>query len=125
MVVRLKTSKEARIILDNLNRVLRMSNNAVILRFAISKSIMHEVPIEEDPISEVHNNSGFEINRNTLYGENEIIYKLSMDCIEDDERFFPYLTNRHIERGLKLLDREYKLAGNKDKFITNIVAKLK
>ena len=89
MIVRLKTSKEARIILDNLNRVLRMSNNAVILRFAISKSIMHEVPIEEDPISEVHNNSGFEINRNTLYGENErIFYSRLFDNGRSPNRFF-------------------------------------
>ena len=80
---------------------------------------------EEDSISEVHNNSRFEINRNTLFGDNEIIYKLSMDCFDNDERFFPYLTNRHIERGLKLLDREYILAGNKDKFILNILSKIK
>ena len=48
-----------------------------------------------------------------------------MNCLnEDDEKFFPYLTNKHIERGLKILEREYKFAGNKEKFIVNLINKI-
>lgn len=122
----MKTSKEAKERLENLNRVLRMSNNAVILRYAISRSINEDTPIEEDINATVMNNSGFEIGRNTLYGDNEIIYKLLMDAADDseDELFFPKLTSMHIERGLKLLEKDYKFAGNKDKFILNIINKV-
>ena len=126
MITRMKTSKEAKERLENLNRLLRMSNNAIILRYAISRSLNDDTPIENDINANVMNNSGFEIGRNTLYGENEIIYKLLMDVAkeEDDELFFPKLTNMHIERGLKLLEKDYKFAGNKDKFILNIINKL-
>ena len=126
MIIRLRTSKESKERLENLNRVLRMSSNAVILRYALAKSINENIPVEEDEASVVSNNSGFEINRVTLFGDNEIVYRLLMGVtdISDDEKFFPYLTNRHIERGLKILEREYKLAGNRDKFILNLVDKI-
>lgn len=126
MITRMKTSKEAKERLENLNRLLRMSNNAIILRYAISRSLNEDTPIENDINANVMNTSGFEIGRNTLYGENEIIYKLLMDASkeEEDELFFPKLTNMHIERGLKLLEKDYKFAGNKDKFILNIINKL-
>ena len=126
MIIRLRTSKESKERLENLNRVLRMSSNAVILRYALAKSINETTPVEEDESSVVSNNSGFEINRVTLFGDNDIVYRLLMGVtdISDDEKFFPYLTNRHIERGLKILEREYKLAGNRDKFILNLVDKI-
>lgn len=38
--------------------------------------------------------------------------------------FFPKLTNMHIERGLKLMERDYKYAGNKEKFIKNHIKKI-
>ena len=126
MITRLKTSKIAKERLDGLNGVLRMSSNAVILRYAIAKSIECEKKIDNDPDAEVLDNSGFEITRQTLFGENEILYKtlFGVSYIEKDELFFPTLTNMHIERGLKILEREYKYAGNKDKFIKNIINKL-
>lgn len=126
MIVRLKTSRESKERLDLLNRALRMSSNAVILRYAIARSIQCEIPVEEDSLSNIDNTSGFEINRVTLFGENENLYRLLMGVTykDNDERFFPYLTNKHIERGLILLEREYRLAGNKEKFISNIIDRL-
>ena len=126
MITRLKTSKIAKERLDGLNSVLRMSINAVILRYAIAKSIECEKNIYEDPDAEVLDNSGFEITRQTLFGENEILYKtlFGVSYTDTDDMFFPTLTNMHIERGLKILEREYKYAGNKDKFIKNIINKL-
>jgi len=48
-----------------------------------------------------------------------------VDCYDkEDETFFPIHTNKHIERGLKLLEREYKFAGNREKFIINTINKL-
>ncbi len=126
MITRLKTSKIAKERLDGLNSVLRMSSNAVILRYAIAKSIECEKDVLSDPDAEVLDNSGFEITRQTLFGENEVVYKtlFGVSYTDKDEMFFPTLTNMHIERGLKILEREYKFAGNKDKFIKNIISKL-
>ena len=126
MITRLKTSKIAKERLDSLNTVLRMSSNAVILRYAIAKSIDCEKDVLTDPDAEVLDNSGFEITRQTLFGENEVLYKtlFGISYKEKDDYFFPTLTNMHIERGLKILEREYKFAGNKEKFIKNIINKL-
>ena len=126
MITRLKTSKIAKERLDNLNSVLRMSSNAIIFRYAIAKSIECEKDIFNDPDAQVLDNSGFEITRQTLFGDNEVLYKtlFGLSYKDKDELFFPTLTNMHIERGLKILEREYKFAGNKEKFIKNIISKL-
>ena len=42
----------------------------------------------------------------------------------NDEEFFPQITNMHIERGLRLMEKDYKLAGNKEKFFLNYIKKL-
>lgn len=125
MQTRLRTSKEAKTILSALNSVLRMSSNAIILRYAIIRSIQTDKRIEEDLDAKVMNNSGFEIARNTLFGDKEIVYKLLLGGHKmDDEEFFPKLVNMHIERGLKIMERDYKLAGNKEKFIKNYISKI-
>lgn len=125
MITRLRTSKEAKQRLEKLNVVLRMSNNSIILRYAISRSILSDKDIHTDPDAVISNNSGFEITRKTLFGDNETVYKLCMDAANiDDELFFPKLTNMHIERGLKLMERDYKYAGNKEKFIKNYINKI-
>ncbi len=126
MITRLRTSKEAKERLESLNRVLRFSSNAVILRFAIAKSIMVPDDVLEDKDSRASNSSGFEITRATLFGENEPIYKYCMGikAADSDERFFPTLTSAHIERGLKLLEREYKLSGSKEKFLKACIQKM-
>ena len=126
MITILKTSKIAKERLDGLNNVLRMSSNAVVLRYAIAKSIECGKDIFNDSDAEVFDNSGFEITRQTLFGDNEVLYKtlFGVSYTDKDELFFPTLTNMHIERGLKILEREYKFAGNKEKFIKNIISKL-
>ena len=125
MITRLRTSKISKERLLSLSAVLRFSNNGVILRYALARSLSLDDDIYSDMDSLVTDTTGFEITRNTLFGENEIIYKLLMraENIEDEE-FFPKLTNMHIERGLKLLERDYKLAGNKDKFIKSCIDKI-
>lgn len=125
MQTRLRTSKESKELLNTLNSLLRMSNNAIILRYAMIRSIQATKPIENDTDAVVNNNAGFEISRSTLFGDNEIIYKALMNALEiDDESFFPKLVNKHIERGLKIMNRDYKLAGNKEKFIKNYIKKI-
>ena len=126
MITRLKTSKIAKERLDSLNSVLRMSSNAIILRYAIAKSIECEKDVFNDPDAQVLDNSGFEITRQTLFGENEVLYKtlFGLSFKDKDELFFPTLTNMHIERGLKILEKDYRLAGNKEKFIKNIINSL-
>ena len=66
-----------------------------------------------------------QITRSTLFGNKEIIYKLLLNAEKlDDYDFFPKLVNMHIERGLKIMDKDYRLAGNKEKFIKNYISKI-
>lgn len=125
MITRLRTSKEAKDRLLQLSSILRFSSNAIILRYAIARSLQSEKSIVDDIDAIVANSSGFEITRKTLFGDNEIVYRLLMEAENtDDEYFFPKLTNMHIERGLKIMERDYKLAGNKDKFIRNYINRI-
>ena len=126
MITRLRTSKDAKERIEALNRVLHLSSNAVLLRLAISKSIISPKAIDDDADAVVKDFGGFEITRATLFGGNESVYKYAMGIkkVDSDEKFFPTLTLKHIERGLKILEREYKLAGNKDRFYLNLVNKL-
>ena len=125
MITRLRTSKEAKDRLLQLSSILRFSSNAIILRYAIARSLQSEKSIVDDIDAIVANSSGFEITRKTLFGDNEIVYRLLMEAENtDDEYFFPKLTNMHIERVLKIMERDYKLAGNKDKFIRNYINRI-
>lgn len=126
MINRLRTSKAAKEKMDSLNRALHFSSNAVLLRLAIAKSIVASKNIRDDKDALAHDSSGFEITRATLFGENEALYKYAMGIKKNDpdETFFPALTLMHIERGLRILEREYKLAGNKDRFLTNLINKI-
>lgn len=125
MITRLRTSKESKERLVNLNTYLRMSSYAVILRYAITRSLQSKKDVREDPDAIVSNNGGFEITRKTLFGDSEIIYKVLMNAENiDDEEFFPKLTNMHIERGLRIMESDYKLSGNKDKLIKNYINRI-
>ena len=49
MITRLRTSKEAKEILIRLNSSLRLSSNAILLRYAISRSIQTNKNVINDP----------------------------------------------------------------------------
>lgn len=116
MNFRLKTSKETEEILRTLQSSLGLTWN-VLSRLAVSLSL-------NDPSSppEVTDTSGIEINRNTMTGEHDYVYKALIrqhaGCHLSDEEFFPDYFNRHLSRGIVLLEGEYRLAGNFEKLFT-------
>ena len=126
MITRLRTSKDTKERMESLNRLVRFSNNAVLLRYAIARSLLAGGDVTEDIDARPLDSLGFEIPRSTLFGENEAIFKYSMGIkqSDSDDLFFPTLTLMHIERGIKLLERDYKYAGNKEKFIRNLINKI-
>ena len=124
MINRLRTSKEAKNILEQLNGYLNMSSNAIVLRYAMALSLLHPINIKDDDSVIIKDTSGFEITRQTLFGNNETVYKALMGATTlDDSEFFPNLTNLHIQRGLNLLLNEYKYCGNKEKTLKELIRK--
>ncbi|MFD0824432.1 DNA sulfur modification protein DndE [Neobacillus sp. M.A.Huq-85] len=119
MNFRLKTSKATGEKLNSLQAATGLTWN-ILSRIAVSLSL-------KDPsIPElVENKSGVDIHRNAMTGENDYIYKAlirqhAKQNISDEE-YFPDMFNAHLERGIVLLENEYKHAGNYEKLLVNLL----
>ncbi|MGR9049735.1 DNA sulfur modification protein DndE [Halobacillus faecis] len=120
MNFRLKTSSKTADTLKSLQSTTKLTPN-VLSRLAVSLSLK----INEEPDTEVEDSSGIEFNRNTLTGEYDYVYKALITQYSQreisDEEFFPKLFNAHLERGITILENEYKHAGNAEKFYHNLM----
>lgn len=119
MNFRLKTSRSTGDKLVSLQASTGLTWN-ILSRIAVSLSL--RIPALPDL---VENKSGVEIHRNAMTGEHDYIYKAlirqhSQRNLSDDE-YFPDYFNAHLERGIELLDNEYKHAGNYDKLLRNLL----
>jgi DNA sulfur modification protein DndE len=120
MNYRLRTSKEAEVILKQLQGSLSLTPN-ILVRIAVGLSL--RVP---DPLEKIKfDNSGIEFNRNTLTGEFDYIFHALIAQHSEreitDEEFFPTLFQAHMERGLKIFWNEYKHVGNSEKLFRNLI----
>ncbi|WP_099353730.1 DNA sulfur modification protein DndE [Fredinandcohnia onubensis] len=119
MNFRLKTSKQTGEILVSLQAATGLTWN-VLSRIAVSLSL-------KDPTLPelVDNKSGVDIHRNAMTGENDYIFKALIRQHAKrhvpDEEYFPDLFNAHLERGIELLENEYKHAGNYEKLLQNLL----
>jgi DNA sulfur modification protein DndE len=122
---RLKISKTTSDKLVVLQSPTNFSRN-VLVRLAIGLSL-------QDPsmpaLVNDKSTGGFEIDRFILTGSYDLIYKTLITQhanreLTDDE-YFPALFNAHLERGIVLLENEYKHAGNAEKFMINLLLKEK
>lgn len=119
MNFRLKTSKQTGEKLVSLQSTTGLTWN-ILARIAISLSM-------KDPSVPrlVENKSGVDIHRNALTGEHDYVYKALIRQHAKrnipDEEYFPDLFNAHLERGIQLLDNEYKHAGNYEKLLINLL----
>ncbi|WP_419883506.1 DNA sulfur modification protein DndE [Peribacillus sp. B-H-3] len=119
MNFRLKTSKVTGEKLAELQSTTSLTWN-ILSRIAVSLSL-------RDPSMPplVENKSGVDIHRNAMTGENDYIYKALIRQHAQrnvlDEEYFPDLFNAHLERGIVLLDIEYRHAGNYEKLLNNLI----
>ncbi len=120
MNFRLKTTHATATLLKNLQNATGLTPN-ILARLGISLSLLDPRPPE--PVKPDSN--GLEFNRNTLTGEMDFVYKALIRqhanrAVPEDE-YFPGLFNAHLERGIKLLDSEYKHAGNYNKLLNHLI----
>lgn len=119
MIFRLKTSTATAEILKNFQNATGLSWN-ILSRLAVAFSL-------KDPSipPTVHDTNGVEINRNTMTGEYDYVYKALISEHAGrhitDEEYFPELFNRHIDRGILILESKYKLAGNYEKLVQTLL----
>ncbi|MEX3623296.1 DNA sulfur modification protein DndE [Viridibacillus arvi] len=118
MNFRLKTSQNTGELLKKLNSSTNLSWN-ILSRIAVSLSL-------NDPTMPelVEDKNGVDINRNTMTGEYDYIYKAMITQhagrVLAEEEYFPNLFNAHLERGIQILDGEYEHAGNYEKLLINL-----
>ena len=119
MKFRLKTSKDTGERLVYLQSTTGLTWN-ILSRIAVSLSL-------QDPTMPalVENKAGVDIHRNAMTGENDYIFKALIRQHAKrnvpDEEYFPDLFNAHLERGIVLLENEYKHAGNYEKLLQNLI----
>ena len=110
MAYNLKASQQTEEILTR----LEASENLpwpTLAKLAISLSI------RQGPLMELElytDNRGREVNRQTVTGEADVLYKCLMELQQDrflpDEEYFPTYVKGHLDRGAELLEREKRYA---------------
>lgn len=109
MVFKLKTSKETMRVFDELGITLHLQPFAL-CKLAIALSLRDPEPLDFDSFPS--NSEGLELNRQTITGEYDDLFKALIISHTgralDDEEYFPRYLKAHIDRGAKMLSLEYR-----------------
>lgn len=123
---RLTTSFETEKKIIELQRLLKLSTKAAVMRIAIGISLRVK-PDPKKEFSESNNDhGGANYQRETIVGGEDELYKALI--IEhahrgiDEKEYFPELIGAHIARGVNILYDEYQLKGNYDRVLDSILA---
>lgn len=120
MVFKIKTSKKT----EELFLAIEASENLqpyALSKLAISLSLKSETPLSEEDFKT--DNNGLELNRQTITGEYDELYKCLVTMKEnrhvDDDEYFQKYIKAHLDRGAVLLYSEYRYGGD---FITHLLS---
>lgn len=108
MAYKLKTSQESE---EIFNRIEASENLPwpTLMKLALSLSIRQGQLMELELYTD---NLGRELNRQTITGDNDSIYKCLIELQEgryiSDQEYFPTYVKAHLDRGARLLDQEKK-----------------
>ena len=121
---RLTTSLEIEKKIIELQKLLKLSTKASVMRIAIGLSLKSKVDPRIDYSENNNDHGGATYQRVTITGEYDELYKaLMIEQINskiEDKDIFPELYNSHISRGVDLLYDEYQLKGSYDKVLDSM-----
>ncbi len=129
MIMRLRTSSDTEMKLMELDRKIKLSSKAAIMRIAIACSLKQDsdprIVNGQKESYDIRVQGGMDYQRLTVFGQVEDIYRLLMvnhlgHEITEDE-FFPELACAHIRRGVDYLYSEYRYIDDKDKFFSKLI----
>lgn len=113
MIFKIRTSKKTMAIFEE---IAASTNYApfILSKLAISMSIKSEIPLEEADFKT--DSFGLELNRQTITGEWDELYKGLIEMFEgrhlsDDEYFQKYL-KAHLDRGARLIYSEFRYSND-------------
>lgn len=106
MTNKLHTSKQTQQIFTTLGQSLNLPPY-ILAKLAIALSIRDG---QLCPIDFETNNDGLELSRQTIFGDHDLLFKITIinterRAITEDE-FFPGMVKAHLDRGAKLLENE-------------------
>lgn len=121
---RLTTSLDVEQKIIELQKLLKLSTKASVMRIAIGLSLR----LKEDPrdlYNEKNNDhAGATYQRVTITGDYDELYRVllieQLNKPVEDSELYPELFNSHISRGINILYDEYQLKGNYDKILDYI-----
>ena len=112
MVFKLKTSKKTEEILTQIESSTNIPY-ATLIKLALALSLRTGLLQKEDFNT---NNLGRELNRQTITGDADALYKCLFEVCENrhmsDEEYFPKSVKAHLDRGAILLQNELRYSGN-------------
>ena len=119
MAFKLKTSQQTEEIFSRIEASEKLPW-PTLMRFALSLSIRQGSLMEIEFYSD---NLGRELNRQTITGDADALYKCLMELYAQrhltDEEFFPGYVKAHIDRGAVLLEQEQRYGGD---FLVHLTA---
>lgn len=121
---RLTTSLEVEQKIIELQKLMKLSTKASVMRIAIGLSLRSKTdPRIEYPEKE-NDHGGATYQRITITGDYDELYRaLLIEQIGQEVKeidLFPELFNSHISRGVNVLYDEYQLKGNYDKVVDSM-----
>lgn len=121
---RLTTSLEVEKKIIELQKLLKLSTKASVMRIAIGLSLKSKTDPRIDYPEKDNDHGGATYQRATITGEYDELYRaLIIEQIQvkiKDNELFPELYNSHISRGVELLYDEYQLRGSYDKVLDSM-----
>lgn len=112
MIYKLRTSKETMDIFEMISGSEGLQP-FILAKIALALSIRKGSLTSQDFKSD---NNGLELNRQTIFGEYDSLFKSIITLIENEEisdnDFFPSLSKAHLDRGAKLLYNESRYGMN-------------
>ena len=123
MGFRLKTSKKTKDIFEEIGASSNLKPFAL-CKIAIGLSLQNDEDIELFK----SDTNGVELQRATVTGDLDALYKCLMESYEGkhltDDEYFPTHTKKHIDRGAVLLKSSYEYSGgNLAKFLNKVTNK--
>ena len=112
MVYKLRTSKETQRVFAKVGTVNGLQPFAL-AKIAIALSI-RQGPLQAEDFKT--DNDGLELNRQTIFGEHDLLFRCLIACSEKreitDKEYFPRIVKAHLDRGARLLGGEARYSKN-------------
>lgn len=121
MIFKLRTSSQTENIFSMIQSSQALAPYAL-AKLAIALSLRQNKCIEKHWFST--NSNGLELNRQTITGEYDVLYKSLIIMNEKkplpEEQYFPKYVKAHLDRGAMLLECEFKYGGNFIEHLANL-----